>query len=85
MITLDFRDIRGMRYTSSSVVPMNMMFIQQAVYHKVINIIIPTIEPLYAMIETAITSRQLKVNSRSLDVNNNYTYKWFWTTKIKSA
>ena len=61
---LVFSAIRGMRHTNNAVVPMNAMFIQQLVYHKVHHkdiSMIPTIEPLYAMIETAIPSRQLQL------------------------
>ena len=57
---LVFSAIRGMRHTNNVVVTMNAMFIQQLVYHKVHHkdiSMIPTIEPLYAMIETAIPSR----------------------------
>jgi hypothetical protein len=45
-----------MRHTNNAVVPMNAMFSQQLVYHRDISMI-PTVEPLYIMIETAITSR----------------------------
>lgn len=48
-----------MTYTTNSVVPMKAIFSQQAVYHNDINMI-PTIEQLYAMIETTMTLRYLQ-------------------------